>query len=433
VSTPDPPDDVQALQQELDAVRARNEELESQSGSKPHGPAAAARSTAVVVLLVLATLCMTLAPVSIWGRNLVLNTDRYVKILTPVASNPGVQELVIKAVDKQFTDNVDVSSILSQALPPKASILAGPIEGAVSGLVNTVVTRVVESPAFATLWVEMNRTAHSQIVYLLTGKGPAGGQALTVDTKGDLILSLAPVVAEVKAQLVAAGLTVASQIPVVGATVKIAEVHGIAAARKWVRVLNTVADVLPWLALLLFAGAIATARRRRRMLMISSYCTIGAMFLVGLGLFVGRNIYLNSVDPTVVPHDTAKFLFDTLVRYLREGIRIVALLAILVALAAWLSGPSRRAGAFRARFSRDSDALVARVAHGTVGRVIAENVTACRITVIAIALVVLIFFTSVTIVSILVTVAVVVVLLLAIESIRYEAGDGSVTPPPGPG
>lgn len=433
MSTPESPDDVQALQQELEAVRARNEELESQSGSKPHGPAAAARSTAVVVLLVLATLCMTLAPVSIWGRNLVLNTNRYVKILTPVASNPGVQALVIKAVDKQFTDNVDVSSIVSQSLPPKASILAGPIEGAVSGLVNTVVTRVVESPAFETLWVQMNRTAHTQIVYLLTGKGPGGGQALTIDAKGDLVLQLAPVVADVKAQLVAAGLTIAAQIPVVGATVKIAEVHGITAARKWVRLLNTVADVLPWLALALFAGAIAAARRRRRMLMVSCYCTVGAMFLVGLGLFVGRNLYLNSVDPSLVPHDTAKFLFDTLVRYLREGIRIVALIAILVALAAWLSGPSRRAVAFRGRFSHDSDALVARVAHGGVGRVISDHVIACRITIVAIALIVLIFFTSVTIVSILVTVAVVAVLLLAIESIRYEAGDGSVTAPSGPG
>ena len=432
MSTPDSPDspkspeDVKALQDELEAVRARNAELETK---KPHGPAAIARNTGVVLLLVLATLCMTLAPVSIWGRNLVLNTDRYVKILTPVASNPGVQDLVIKAVDKQVNAQIDIQSIVEQTLPPKASILAGPLQGAVSGLVNTVTTRFVQSPAFKTLWVQINRTAHTQIVYLLTGKNPTNG-ALTVTSNDELVLQLAPIVAQVKDQLVAAGLSVASHIPVVSTTINIAQVKGITSARKAVKWLNTIADVLPWLALALFAGAIAAARRRRRMLMISAYCTIGAMGLVGLGLLIGRDVYLNNIDPNVVPHDTAKYLYDTLVRYLRDGIRIVALIALLVAIGAWLAGPSRRAVAFRHRASTDSDSAVAWVAHGAVGRVVTEHTTACRVTIVVLALVVLLFFTSLTLVAFLVIAAVAAVLLLGIETIRNEAGHDTATAPP---
>jgi hypothetical protein len=428
VSSPESPDDVKALQDELEAVRARNAELETKT--KPHGPAAAARSTAVVLLLVLGTLCMTLAPVTIWGRNLVLNTDRYVKILTPVASNPGVQALVIKAVDKQVTDNLDISAIVSQTLPPKASVLSGPLEGAVSGLVNTVATKFVQSQAFKTLWVQINRVSHAQLVYLLTGKNPTNG-ALTITSNDELVLQLAPIVAQVKTQLVAAGLTVAAKIPVVGATINIAQVKGITSARKAVKWLNTIADVLPWLGLAFFAGAIATARRRRRAVITSAFCTAGAMVLVGLLLLIGRNIYLNNVDPSVVPHDTAKYLFDTLVRYLRDGIRIVGVIALLVALGAWLAGPSRRAVAFRHRASTDGDAAVAHLARGPVGRVTVEHVKACRITVIAIPVVVLVIFTSVTLVSILVTAAVVAVLLLAVEGLRNEASGGAAaTPPP---
>jgi hypothetical protein len=433
VSTPDSPDspkspeDVKALQDELEAVRARNAELETKS--KPHGPAAIARNTGVVLLLVLATLCMTLAPVTIWGRNLVLNTDRYVKILTPVASNPGVQNLVITAVDKQVNAQIDIQSIVDQTLPPKASILAGPLKGAVSGLVNTITTRFVQSPAFKTLWVQINRTAHTQIVYLLTGKNPTNG-ALTITSNDELVLQLAPIVAQVKDQLVAAGLTVASHIPVVSTTINIAQVKGITSARKAVKWLNRIADILPWLALALFAGAIAAARRRRRMLMISAYCTIGAMGLVGLGLLIGRDIYLNNIDPNVVPHDTAKYLYDTLVRYLRDGIRIVALIALLVAIGAWLAGPSRRAVAFRQHASTDSDAAVSWVARGAVGRVVTEHTTACRVTIVVLALIVLLFFTSLTLVSFLVIAAVAAVLLLGIETIRNEAGHHHATAPP---
>jgi hypothetical protein len=427
VTTPDSPQDVEALQHELEEVRARNATLEKERG--PHGPAAAARSTAVVLLLVLGTLCMTLAPVTIWGRNLVLNTDRYVKILTPVASNPGVQNLVIQAVDKQVTAQIDVSSIVDQVLPPQAAILAGPLQGAVSGVVNTVATKFVQSPAFKTLWVQINRVAHTQLVYLLTGRDKSDA-ALTISNNGQIVLQLAPIVAQVKAQLVAAGLTVASHIPAVSTTITIAQVKGIATARKAVRLLDTLADVLPWLALLFFAGAIATARRRRRAVITSAFCTVGAMLLVGLGLLVGRNLYLNSINSAVVPHDTAKFLFDTLVRYLRDGIRVVILIALLVALGAWLSGPSSRAVRIRERAGRDGDAAVSRVASGSVGRVICDHIVALRITIVALAVVVLIFFTSVTLISILVTAAIVAVLLILLESIRIEAGGHSTSSPP---
>jgi hypothetical protein len=427
VSSSESPDDVKALRDELEAVRLRNTELETERGS--HGPAAALRSNAVVLLLVLGTLCMTLAPVTIWGRNLVLNTDRYVKILTPVASNPGVQNLVIKAVDKQFTDNIDVSSVVTQTLPPAAAVLAGPIEGAVSGLVNTVVTRFVQSPAFKTLWIQINRVAHTQLVYLLTGKNPTNG-ALTITSNDQLVLQLAPIVEQVKAQLVSAGLTVASKIPVVGATINIAQVKGFTSARKAVHWLNTIADVLPWLGLAFFGGAIATARRRRRAVMTSAFCTAGAMVLVGVLLLVGRNIYLNNVNPAVVPHDTAKFLFDTLVRYLRDGLRIIFVLALLVALAAWLSGPSRRAVAFRERSRTDGDAALAHLGRGPVGRATVEHVTAFRVTVIVVPVVAAIFLTSLTLTSILVTAAVIAILLLAVEAIRHEAGGDSAAAAP---
>lgn len=419
-------DDLAGMQGELRALRERNQELEANRGTGPrhHSIGSVARSTTVVVLLVLATLCVTLAPVAIWGRNLVLNTDRYVSTLAPVASNPGVQDLVIKAVDKQVETHIDVKTLVAQTLPPRASLLAAPLQSAVAGLINTVTTRFVRSPAFQTLWKAVNRTAHTQLVYLLTGNNP-GGSAVTLSNNGQVVLQLAPIVEQVKNRLVAAGLTVAKNIPVVGATIVIAQAKGLAQARRAVRALNTIADVLPWLALVLFGAAIATARRRRRALTVSAFCTAGGMVFLGLALLLVRHLYVDRIDPTRVPHDTAAFLFNTVVRFLRDGIRMVLAVAIVVAILAWVTGPSRRAVWVRHGVASAPKAAAAAAADGPLPQLATEHTRGCRIVIISTALFVLVLFTPINWLSVIVLAVIAVVLLLAVEWLRASA-----SPPP---
>ena len=413
--------DPAALEAEVRALRERNRELESQGGAARHHTAGSiARSTVVVVLLVLATLCATLAPVTVWGRNLVLNTDRYVATLKPVAGNPGVQDLVIKQVDAQVASHIDVKTLVTETLPPRAAILAAPLQSAVSGLINTVTTRFVQSRAFQTLWVVINRTAHAQIVNLLTGKHPAGS-AVVLNNNGQVVLQLAPIVEQVKDRLVAAGLTVAKNIPVVGATIVIAEAKGLVQARRAVRALNTIADVLPWLALVLFGAAIATARRRRRALTVSAFCTAGGMVFLGLALLVGRHLYLDRIDPTKVPHDTAAYLFNTLVRYLRDGIRIILAVAVVVVILAWFTGPSRRATELRHRAASAPQAAADAAAGGPLPQLASEHTKGCRIGIVATALFVLVLFTGISLLSVIVLAIIAGLLLLAVEWLRSTA------------
>jgi hypothetical protein len=136
--------------------------------------------------------------------------------MAPLATNPGIQAGVIKLVEKQVDDNVDVTALAKQVLPPRAAPLAEPLQNAAVSLVNTVVTRFVESDAFAKLWKGINRVAHTQIDAILTGKNSSqNAVAITNDT---VVLNLAPIIEQVKKQLVASGLSVAAKVPVVGAT-----------------------------------------------------------------------------------------------------------------------------------------------------------------------------------------------------------------------
>jgi hypothetical protein len=64
------------------------------------------------------------------------------------------------------------------------------------------------------------------------------------------------------------------------------------------------------------------------------------MLRLALGLAVFRSIYLNGVPADVLPHDAAAVLYDTIVRFLRAGLRTILVLALVLAAGAFLTGQS---------------------------------------------------------------------------------------------
>jgi hypothetical protein len=413
--------DAAELQSALDDLRARNAELEqARNASTGRRIGRAARKVASTFLIILGVLCLVVMPLTIWGRNLVLNTDRYVQTLTPIASDAGVQDAVIKAVDKQVQANLDVKALVADVLPPRAQVLAAPLQGAVNGVVNTVTTEFVRSKAFQTLWVEINRRAHRQIEYLLTGQRPADA-AFVVDANGRVQLDLSVVVQNAKKRLTDAGLSVASKVPVVGATIEIADLHGLAQARKAVRLLDRLANWLPWIGLVLVAGGIAAASKRRRALIATSLGFSAGLIVIGIGLLIARNAYLNGIPPDKLPRDSAAFIFDTVVRYLRWGIRLLLLIALLVAFGGWVSGPSRSAIAIR-RFTKSApQKLGQKFETGPVGEFVVRYTTALRVGIIVLACIILLLFNAPSLATVITLAVIAVVLLLLVEVLRSTA------------
>jgi hypothetical protein len=374
------------------------------------------RVVAAALAATLGVLCLVLAPVTIWARNLVLNTDRYVSTVSPLASNPGVQDAVIAAVDRQVETHIDVQSLVGSVLPPDAAkVLGAPVQNAVYGLIHNVTSDFVHSKAFQNLWTGINRAAHTQIVNLLTGKK----SSLRVRA-GQVVLDLSPVVQNVQARLVSAGLAVASQVPPVGATLEIAQLKGVTKAQKLVRALNTIADWLPWIGLVLIAAGVTLARRHRRALMRSLIGLGAGMIVLGIGLAIGRHIYLNNIPTTALPRSTAASIFDTLVRYLRWGIRGVFLVALLVILGLWVSGPSRSALAVR-RWVAEVWGRLTRYIRTPVAPFVARNANAFRIAIVAVVGLALLFAQAPSLTTFIVALVIVVLLLAAVEGLRRLA------------
>ena len=82
-------------------------------------------------LIVISCALVPISVLAIWVRNQVLNTDRYVANVKPLATNPSVIATASTNVTNALFERVDVQDLAEEALPPRASFLAGPIASGV--------------------------------------------------------------------------------------------------------------------------------------------------------------------------------------------------------------------------------------------------------------------------------------------------------------
>ncbi|MCC9307605.1 hypothetical protein LN042_10905 [Kitasatospora sp. RB6PN24] len=311
------------------------------------------------VLVVLAALLAPVSVVATWAHSQITDTDRYVATVGPLALDPAVRGAVTDQVTAQIVAALPIDSLLS-LVPGADQPLIRQLLGAAGGALNNAVTSVVrdqvaavvDSDAFAGLWVEINRTAHDSLNRALTGQG--GG---AVQIKGNTVtLDLAPVIDQVKNRLAARGLGVASQIPVIHTDYVLVESDAIPKVRSLLRLLQVVGNWVPVAAVLLAVGGVLAAARRRRAAVTVALAMAGATAALGIGLTVFRSIYLDQL-PADVNQAAAGAVYDALAHYLYTSVRVVVVLGVLVALGAWVSGSGRWARAVRILWRAGIDAV----------------------------------------------------------------------------
>ncbi len=349
---------------EVERLRARVAELEASQaaeGSEQQKPEKRGRQSgwwgfSSAVLIVVACLLAPLSVTSVWASNVLSDTDQYVKTVAPLADDPAVRNAVADDVTAVILENIDVEAVTKDVLdalaaqprvPPRVAALlpalAVPLTNGIENFTRTQVDKVLASSQFAAVWEQVNRTAHEQVVKLLEGN--AGG---AVTSQGDNItLNLGPVIALVKERLAAQGFALADRIPAVDRTFTLVRSDSITKAQNFYSLLNTLGAWLPFVALGTLTAGVVLARDRRRALLKGSLGVAAAMVFLGALLAVARLWYTGTTPAGVLTEEAAGNVFDTLVRFLRTGLRATAVLFLVVALAAFVTGPST--GAVRTR------------------------------------------------------------------------------------
>jgi hypothetical protein len=167
----DPSDDeVEKLRAERDALRAERDALEARIDEPRRSGRRRLRRFLVGCLVGLASLGVVLSTVVVWTHRTVLNTDTFVATVSPIFSDPVVTNEIAARTTTQLFDQLDVEARLKQALPPKASFIAGPATSSAEHFVQAQLSKALAKPEVQHLWERAIARAHPQLVALLRGQ-----------------------------------------------------------------------------------------------------------------------------------------------------------------------------------------------------------------------------------------------------------------------
>ena len=291
-----------------------------------------------------------LAPLAVgagWARNLVVDQSAYLDAVGPLAEDPVIlqaaEKRAVTAIDDAVT-SLNLADRLEQeltelGLPPRLASLAGTLAPALRNQlmegVTSIVNRVLNSDEFARGWVSANARAHDAFVKVMQGDTP---------TADAVSVKLGALLATVREKLISSGAGWAEQLPEVPVNFEIADNATVQQVQGYYDVLNTLGRWLPIAAIVLLLLSVLIAPMRLRGLARAGFWLAVSMVVLSLGLLFARSYLVNNAPSQ--PDVTRAFARQLSVN-LRDTIRLIGIVALVVAALSWLFGGSRSATSVR--------------------------------------------------------------------------------------
>ena len=384
-------EDVAALKARIEALETREAELES----KTKRGRFSGRGFVAWALVVIAALLFPIALTAFWAQKTLIDTQRYVETVAPLAQDPTIRKAVSDQVSTAINNEIDNSGKVDQILAdyPKLKPLAGPITAGLHNLVSTTVTKVVDSDQFASLWVGINQQVQQGVIHVLS----TDASTAPIQIQGNqVILDTGALIDAVKQKLVDKGFDWAANIPVPSVAdrqIVLLTSPQLVQARVAYQIAQPISQWLIFAVLVMFIAAILIAVRRARMVIAVGVAVILGALVIRLLLAYGdAQVSLNLSGTT---WSIAQNAFITiLTSYLVIAIRAAFVLGLVLAIVGWYISGSSSATASRAYLSKVLDGAGANAGDTGLGRAgawFARTRTFWRFAIPAIAVVILLF------------------------------------------
>ncbi|WP_406147627.1 hypothetical protein [Streptomyces sp. NBC_01012] len=249
------------------------------------------------VLLVLLAVLVPLSALSAWVDLELDDTDRYLAAVSPLASDDDVRNTVAARVTDEAMKNIDV----------------GPLQDTVEQFLHETALSFTTTEAFQRAWDGANRKAQQAVTASLHGDD---GQAVTID--------LAPVIEEVKKQLVDSRVPFADRIPVRKTTITVLSADRADDLRnsfQWLRYWSVWPTVGTAVLLVLVLGLTLVRAGPRAALTATAVAGAGLALgaaLLWMAVAAGRDRVLGQVPAT--DRDGAAAVYDALTASLRTTV-----------------------------------------------------------------------------------------------------------------
>lgn len=322
-----------------------------------------ARKVLVGVLLVLSCIGLLSSALTYWMNQTLLNTDRWIQVVGPLAQNPQVVSALSAYAADQTVQVLNVQQRVQTALPDRADFLAVPITQQVHDFIQTKVAQGMGTPAFQRAWITVNTALHKQIVAALRGDS----QYATI-SNGKLTLDLIPLIGQALYQIQQQGPGIIEKrvtlpdlsqeqspqqarqelsqalginIPEDFGQVVLVQSDQLATAQEAVKILDILVIVLPLITLALLIATVWLSVNRRRTLI-----ELGVGVVI---VFVALRILIAYLQQTVIDSIKAPVghaVGEGVIPKALDGLVAITtwlfVLGFLVALAAYLVGKRQR-------------------------------------------------------------------------------------------
>jgi hypothetical protein len=161
------PEDLEAVRAEVDRLKEEVEKLEAKPQKR-----ARLRKVFAVVFIVIAVLAFSAATPGVWARRTVYNSNRYLAVVGPLASDPAIQEALARQLTQAVFTATDVQAKVQAAIAeraPRLGFIAGPLTSSLQGFVQDQAQKVLASSQFQDFWVRANTALQKQVVAVLDG------------------------------------------------------------------------------------------------------------------------------------------------------------------------------------------------------------------------------------------------------------------------
>lgn len=306
-----------------------------------------------IAAAVLVFLLLPVSVVGLWNRALLLDTDRYVDTVAPLATDPVVQQAVAERVSAFIVEQADVQGLATDLLPDRAKALAPFVAGGAQALVRQGVDGLVRTEWFAKAWIAANRADHALVVRLVTGR-----EGTVASTKeGTIAVDLAPVVEEALRRIDEQfGLTLAERIDLSKHDLEFVLFRSDELARTqsllrlahrvlWVVVVLTVVSAV--------AGVLAAGDRWRGARRIGVAIT-SSMVVLLITFAVGRTFYLARLPIGMRNRPGPAVVFDIFTRDLVRSVWVALAVGLVVTVGSWVMASPKGGDKVRGGFRRRS-------------------------------------------------------------------------------
>jgi hypothetical protein len=289
--------------------------------------------------LVVGCAALLAANVAIFLRVFVFDRDTFTDSVAPKDPDEHVIDAVSSTLSKRIVDNDAVQERLQSLIPQDNALVAAAVSNAADGVIRNTVRRVLESDTFRTVWRTAVEEAHDSFINLIDD-----------DSRQPVVLNLTKFVQNVDQRLESHGISLldSDNIKNVGEVVALRRGQ-IEEVRDGLNLLRRLSVVLVILAVVLLAAALVLAADRRRMLARIGVGMVIAMVVTAVALRVARHVVLGRFEVDTRREAVASLWSRVFTELTRQTVGLLVL-GLVLAVGAWLAGPSASATGLRDRF-----------------------------------------------------------------------------------